>query len=166
MKKIIALVILMFALLSMAGVAVAADSLLPAENFGAGKRVGFSDVSGGAPFGRRLQESIIGTGRKYGFDVIFADAQSNASKQLADIEDFIVQNVDYIVIHPVDSEAVGGALLQAKAAGIPVFLVAVARLAWAVRTMCAISARMVYGKAWQRRRQLPINSTETPKLLN
>lgn len=123
MKKILALTICALLLLCGVSSALASSSILP-DNFGEGMRIGFSDVASTGPYGIRLEESIIGTGEKYGFEVLFADAQENVSKQLADIEDFIAQGVDYIVIHPVDSEGVGNALQQARDAGIPVFLVA------------------------------------------
>lgn len=51
------------------------------------------------------------------------DAQDNASKQASDIEDLIQQNVDLIIINPVDSVAVATAVESANAANIPVITV-------------------------------------------
>lgn len=91
--------------------------------FGKGLKIGFSDITGAGIWGIRLEESIIGLGQKYGFEIVFADANSDVAKQLADIEDFIAQNVDFIILHAVDSAGASSALQQAKKANVPVILV-------------------------------------------
>lgn len=50
-------------------------------------------------------------------------ANQDLSKQLADVEDFIVKGVDVIVISPVDSQGVLPAIMKAKNAGIKVLTV-------------------------------------------
>jgi len=49
-----------------------------------------------------------------------ADAQSSATKQLADVESLITQGVDALIILAQDGSAIGPALDAAEAAGIPV----------------------------------------------
>ena len=51
------------------------------------------------------------------------DAQNDASKQAADVEDLIQQGVKLIIINPVDSAAVASAIESANKAGIPVITV-------------------------------------------
>ena len=51
------------------------------------------------------------------------EMEDNASKQASDVEDLIQQNVDLILINPVDSAAVASAVESANAAGIPVITV-------------------------------------------
>ncbi|RVV97737.1 sugar ABC transporter substrate-binding protein [Mesobaculum littorinae] len=50
-------------------------------------------------------------------------ANQDLSKQLADVEDFIVKGVDVLVISPVDSQGALPAIMKAKAAGIKVITV-------------------------------------------
>jgi len=58
-----------------------------------------------------------------GATLTVVDAQDNASKQASDIEDLVQQEVDLIMINPVDSEAVAASVESANAANIPVITV-------------------------------------------
>ena len=51
----------------------------------------------------------------------YLDCKSNASTQIQQIENFISRNVDVIIVHPADKNAVETVLGQARAAGIKVF---------------------------------------------
>ena len=55
-----------------------------------------------------------------GDEVIFQNANDNAQTQASQVENFISQKPDVIVITPVDVEAAGPLATQAAAAGIPV----------------------------------------------
>jgi ribose transport system substrate-binding protein len=55
-----------------------------------------------------------------GIDLIVADAAADASKHVAHIENFIAQQVDVILISPVDEKAPEDAVANAQAQGIPV----------------------------------------------
>ena len=57
---------------------------------------------------------------KEGAKYISADAQSSATKQLTDIESLISQGATALIILAQDSDAIGPAVQQAVAAGIPV----------------------------------------------
>lgn len=63
---------------------------------------------------------------KQGVDLQLTVANQELSKQLADVEDFITKGVSAIVVSPVDSKAVKGAVLKAQKAGIPVITVDIA----------------------------------------
>jgi len=52
--------------------------------------------------------------------LVFADGQSKATKQIADIEDMIAQKVDAIVVVPISYTALTPVLKEAAKAGIPV----------------------------------------------
>ena len=55
-----------------------------------------------------------------GAEYLSADAQSSATKQLADVESLITQGVDALIILAQDGASIGPALDAAEAAGIPV----------------------------------------------
>lgn len=55
-----------------------------------------------------------------GASYISADAQASAAKQLTDIEALITQGVDALIILAMDKDAIGPAIDQADAEGIPV----------------------------------------------
>lgn len=57
-----------------------------------------------------------------GIELISTDSQQDPSKQLDDMEGFIAQGVDLIVVDPVDEVAIVPALEAANAAGIPILM--------------------------------------------
>ncbi len=63
-----------------------------------------------------MLEALDAAGAKY----LSADAQSSATKQLADVESLITQGVDALIILAQDGASIGPALDAAEAAGIPV----------------------------------------------
>jgi ribose transport system substrate-binding protein len=56
-----------------------------------------------------------------GIELLVQSAEFDVGTQTAQIENFITQKVDAIVVCPADSQAIGGAIQQANAAHIPVF---------------------------------------------
>ncbi|MCP6324225.1 substrate-binding domain-containing protein, partial [Klebsiella pneumoniae] len=75
------------------------------------------------PFFVTLNEGAEEKAAELGATLTVVDAQDNASKQASDIEDLIQQEVDLIMINPVDSEAVAAAVESANSANIPVITV-------------------------------------------
>jgi len=63
-----------------------------------------------------IKAELEAEGAKY----ISADAQSSATKQLTDIESLISQGANALIVLAQDSDAIGPAVAQAVAAGIPV----------------------------------------------
>jgi len=57
-----------------------------------------------------------------GFSLTLADSNNDAAKQVADVQGFIDQEVDYIIIAAVNMDGWDTVLGNAKAAGIPVIL--------------------------------------------
>jgi D-xylose transport system substrate-binding protein len=63
-----------------------------------------------------IKAALEAAGAKY----ISADAQASASKQLTDVEALIAQGADALIILAMDKDAIGPAVDQAEAEGIPV----------------------------------------------
>jgi len=57
----------------------------------------------------------------YGFKVMGIDAQGDASKQSSDINTLIGQDIDALIVWPLDSKAIQPALVRAADKGIPAF---------------------------------------------
>lgn len=85
--------------------------------------IGASLLTQQHPFYVELTNAMKDQAVKKNVDLKVSIANQDLNKQLADIQDFIVQDVDAIILSPVDSKGVGGALARAKKAGIPVFTV-------------------------------------------
>jgi ribose transport system substrate-binding protein len=97
-------------------------ALLP--GCGSGKpKIGVSLLTLENPFFKVIGEHITSKGAKFGYDTIVLSADRDAPKQANQIKDFIVREVDAIVISPCESRAILPAIQEANAAGIPVFTV-------------------------------------------
>lgn len=68
---------------------------------------------------KSVQDAIS---KENGFELILADSNNDAAKQVADVQGFIDQEVDYIVIAAVNVDGWDTVLKNAKDAGIPVIL--------------------------------------------
>ncbi|WP_172796203.1 D-xylose ABC transporter substrate-binding protein [Loktanella sp. 5RATIMAR09] len=66
------------------------------------------------------EAAMLGALEAAGASYLSADAQSSATKQLADVESLITQGVDALIILAQDGASIGPALDAAEAAGIPV----------------------------------------------
>jgi D-xylose transport system substrate-binding protein len=66
------------------------------------------------------EAAMLGALDAAGANYLSADAQSSATKQLADVESLITQGVDALIILAQDGASIGPALDAAEAAGIPV----------------------------------------------
>lgn len=86
-----------------------------------GKVIGVSLLTRGHIFYRDLENGLKQEAAKNNFKLIISSAEFDLGKQIAQIEDFIAQKVDAIVVCPVDSKGIGPGIKSANAAGIPVF---------------------------------------------
>lgn len=86
-------------------------------------RIGLSLSTLGNPFFVTLQEGAQGAADEAGAELIVADAQDDAQTQADDIQNFITQQVDVIVVNPVDSAAIVPSVEAANQADIPVVTV-------------------------------------------
>lgn len=88
----------------------------PQENW----RVGVSLHEFKHAFWAKELQGCLDAGKKYNFVVEVMDAEGDAAKQIATVEDFITKGMDLIVLAPTHTEALVSAVLKANKAGIPV----------------------------------------------
>jgi ribose transport system substrate-binding protein len=87
---------------------------------GGGPRIGLSISTLNNPFFVTLRNGAQDAAKQEGAKLIIADAQNDAATQQDDVQNFVTQQVDAILINPVDSEAVVPAVQAANQANIPV----------------------------------------------
>jgi ribose transport system substrate-binding protein len=89
---------------------------------GAGaKTIGVSIQNREAQFYQDMERGMKDEAAKYGYTVNVVDAARDSAKQQSQVEDFISQKVAAIVLTPYDSQAIGGAIVEANKSNIPVF---------------------------------------------
>ena len=75
------------------------------------------------PFFVDLRDGAKAAAAANGMELVVMDAQNDASKQMANVENLIQQKVSVIIINPVDSKAIVPAVEAANKANIPVITV-------------------------------------------
>lgn len=93
------------------------------ENTTKDATIGLSISTLNNPFFVTLRDGAEEEAENEGVELVTSDAQDDPSKQLSDIEDLIQQDVDVLLINPVDSEAITSAVELANDADIPVVTV-------------------------------------------
>lgn len=83
--------------------------------------VGVTLLTKSHPFYQQLEAAMLETAAKNGMELNIQSAEFKMDDQQAQIENFIIQRVDAIVVCPVDSKTIGGAIKRANDAKIPVF---------------------------------------------
>jgi ribose transport system substrate-binding protein len=91
--------------------------------------IGVSVLTLTNPFFKVIGDTITEEARKRGYDVIVTSGEFDVARQQNQVKDFIVKKVAAIVLCPCDSRAIGPAIEEATAAGIPVFTADIACLA-------------------------------------
>src|SRR5262245_25977376 len=101
----------------------AAAAFLPAACGGRKGRkvIGVSLLTKEHVFYRDLEQGLRETAAKHSFDLIVNSGDWDLARHQAQLENYIVQKVDAIIVCPVDSKGIGPAIQKANAAGIPVF---------------------------------------------
>lgn len=113
MKKILT-VLVMLALIATMGLAFAEEKTYV---------IGMSQCNLGEPWRVAMNDQIAAAAKDYPmFDVIYADAAQDNSKQIADIENFIQMQVDLIIASPNEATPLTNVIKRAYEAGIPVIL--------------------------------------------
>ena len=85
--------------------------------------IGLSISTLANPFFVTLRDGAQEAADAAGVTLVVADSQDDASTEADNMQDLIVQEVDVIIINPVDSDAAVAAVESANAAGIPVVTV-------------------------------------------
>jgi ribose transport system substrate-binding protein len=85
--------------------------------------IGVSIITAQHPFFVVFNRDLLAEGEAQGVDVRLMDPQMDVNKQISQIEDMIQQNVDLIMVLPIDTKAVVPGIEKANASGIPVMVV-------------------------------------------
>lgn len=93
------------------------------------KVIGLSILTSANPFFVEISDAIKAKAAEQGYSVVTVSGDEDANKQQNQVKDFIVQRVAAIVLTPCDSRAIGTAIQEANAAGIPVFTADIACIA-------------------------------------
>lgn len=86
-------------------------------------KVGFSQMESNNPWRIAETKSFHDTAESCNWDLIATDAAGSAAKQVADVDSMIAQGIDVLFLPPREEKPLLPAVMKAKAAGIPVFLV-------------------------------------------
>lgn len=100
----------------------------PAQSTSKGT-IGLSVLTMTNPFFKEIADAVTDEAKKNGYDVVVTSGEMDAGKQYGQVKEFIARKVDAIILTPCDSRAVGTAIKEANAAGIPVFTADIASLA-------------------------------------
>lgn len=85
------------------------------------KRIGVTLLTAQHQFYQDLRAGLEEEAKKHGYEVLVTAAEQDAVRQANQIDEFIVQGVDAIVLCPCDSRSVGASIVEANHANIPVF---------------------------------------------
>jgi ABC-type sugar transport system substrate-binding protein len=69
-----------------------------------------------------IQDAIKAKGEELGVEIIETDGQGKAENQISQVENFITQKVDAIILNPFDKDGCAPAVEKAVAANIPVIV--------------------------------------------
>ena len=86
-------------------------------------KVGFAQTESNNPWRIAQTKSFQDTAESCGWELVYTDAAGSAAKQVSDVDSMIAQRVDAIFLPPREEKPLLPAVMRAKAAGIPVFLV-------------------------------------------
>src|SRR5699024_6703848 len=86
-------------------------------------KVGFSVSTLNNPFSVDLRDGAEEAAEEEGIDIVVADAQDDASKQINDIEDLLQQDIDVLIVNPTEGDSVVAGIQAANDADIPVITV-------------------------------------------
>lgn len=86
-------------------------------------KVGFAQMESNNPWRIAETKSFHDTAEACNWDLIATDAAGSAAKQVADVDSMIAQGIDVLFLPPREEKPLIPAVMKAKAAGIPTFLV-------------------------------------------
>src|SRR3984957_20323775 len=86
-------------------------------------KVGFAQTESNNPWRLAQTQSMKDEAAKLGWQLVYTDAAGSAAKQVADVNSMIAQGVDAIFLSPREEKPLIPAVMAAKKAGIPLFLI-------------------------------------------
>ena len=146
MKKIVAALLCCVMTFAFAGCGIVIDG---EDSSSSGKKtqangtIGLSVSTQNNPFFVTLVEGAKKAADAAGVSLTVVDAGDDATKQVSDIEDLVSKNVSVLIVNPVDSDAVTGAVAAAVAKGVKV--ISVDRVVNGVDIDCQIASDNVAG---------------------
>ena len=146
MKKLVSLLLSMLMICSLAGCGIVIDGeggSTGSKASGASGAIGLSISTQNNPFFVTLAEGAKKAAKQAGGPLTVVDASDDATKQVSDIEDLVSKNVSVLIVNPVDSDAVTGAVEAAIAKGVRV--ISVDRVVNGVDIDCQIASDNVAG---------------------
>ena len=144
MKKIVALILCLAMMVSMAGcVRIVIDGEESSTQITAKGTIGLAVSTLNNPFFVSLVEGAKKQASALGVQITVADAGDDAAKQTSDIEDLVSSGISVLIVNPVDSDAVTGAVEAAMAKGVKV--ISVDRAVNGVEIDCQIASDNVLG---------------------
>ena len=124
MKKIISLILSLVMVLSFTGCRIVIDGEETVNtNTQANGTIGLSVSTQNNPFFVTLVDGAKAQAAKLGVEISVADAGDDVTKQTSDIEDLVSKGISVLIVNPVDSDAVTGAVEYAKSKGVRVISV-------------------------------------------
>jgi ribose transport system substrate-binding protein len=85
--------------------------------------IGFSQANKAEPWRTWMDDSLMKEAAKHpNLEVRYADAQQDNSKQVADVENFLRQRVDLLIISPNEAKPLTGVVKRVYESGIPVIV--------------------------------------------
>lgn len=85
------------------------------------KKIGVSLLARTDVFYRDMEDAMKAAADANGFELIVQSGDKDLAKQQSQIDSFIVQKVDAIIVSPTDTQGIAPAIERANQAGIPVF---------------------------------------------
>ena len=146
MKKLVSLLLSMLMICSLAGCGIVIDGeggSTGSKASGASGAIGLSISTQNNPIFVTLAEGAKKAAKQSGVPLTVVDASDDATKQVSDIEDLVSKNVSVLIVNPVDSDAVTGAVEAAIAKGVRV--ISVDRVVNGVDIDCQIASDNVAG---------------------
>ena len=92
------------------------------------KRIGVTLLTVQHQFYQDLRAGLREEADRHGYELFISTAEFDPSRQANQIDEFIVQRVDALVVCPCDSRSVGAGIAQANEADIPVFTADIASM--------------------------------------
>ncbi len=85
--------------------------------------IGMSQANKGEPWRQAMNDQIAAAAKAYPeLEVVFADAAQNNAKQVADVENFLQQGIDLLIISPNEAAPLTDVVAKAFDKGIPVIV--------------------------------------------
>jgi ribose transport system substrate-binding protein len=85
--------------------------------------IAMSQANVAEPYRQQMDDDIRAAAKEYpNFDVVFADAAQDNAKQVTDVNNFLTQGIDLLIISPNEATPLTSVVKQAYDAGVPVIL--------------------------------------------